>query len=151
MKSSLRRSGDLLQPDNEAGSTPAGVSVDSCGVTAGSHTELLTPYGASLRWFDPSRRSLVLFLPCDAAGVATCLSSRGDGFESRTGRFLRAVAERLANLCPDGETEIMPRFQRGRSKFGASFSCCLHFPPHTNAAAIALDKCTSRHGALARR
>ena len=27
-----------------------------------------------------------LLLPCDAAGVATCLSSRRDGFESRTGR-----------------------------------------------------------------
>ena len=25
-------------------------------------------------------------MPCDAAGVATCLSSRRDGFESRTGR-----------------------------------------------------------------
>ena len=27
-----------------------------------------------------------LITPCDAAGVATCLSSRRDGFESRTGR-----------------------------------------------------------------
>src|SRR5438067_1792024 len=31
--------------------------------------------------------------PCDAAGVATCLSSRRDGFESRTA-LLRAEAER---------------------------------------------------------
>ena len=44
-----------------------------------------------------SRRTL-FHMPCDAAGVATCLSSRRDGFESRTGRWTRAVADRPADL-----------------------------------------------------
>ena len=51
-----------------------------------------------------SRRTLLL--PCDAAGVATCLSSRRDGFESRTGRCIRAVAERPGDRLMSGLRQV---------------------------------------------
>ncbi len=48
--------------------------------------------------------------PCDAAGVATCLSSRRDGFESRTGRLLRAEAERRGDrlIRGYGQVRLLP-------------------------------------------
>ncbi len=52
----------------------------------------------------------LLIWPCDAAGVAACLSSRGDGFESRTGRSSRAGdQETPSRLVPGNRQVQVPR------------------------------------------
>jgi len=54
-------------------------------VTVGSHTELLTPHGPSLRWFDSSRRSL--------AFLAVSVTEQS--------RHRPAVPQRRVRLPPD--------------------------------------------------
>src|SRR5262249_50632394 len=58
-----------------------------------------------------------LLTPCDAAGVATCLSSRRDGFESPTGRWFAGrhhparhppASRASAGSHPAGPTELVP-------------------------------------------
>ena len=68
-------------------------------------------------------------LPCDEAGVPACLSNRRDGFDSRTGRLLRAEAERPGDRLIRGarQVRLLPaRLDWGMDWSGASrVSCAL--------------------------
>ena len=58
--------------------------------------------------------------PCDAAGVATCLSSRRDGFESRTGRWFATEGSRIRFAGPVSKT-VRPQGREGSNPLPSAF------------------------------
>src|SRR5262249_30280836 len=58
------------------------------------------------RWTSGFDSRQALLLPCDGAGVPACLSNRRDGFDSRTGRSLRAEAERRGDRLIRGGRQV---------------------------------------------